>query len=123
GATITAIELPTAFPYFAAIAAVVGSGLNRGQEIGLLLVFNVCFVAPLLGILATLVFAGSHADRALGVGRRFLERFWPHMLAILILIVGVVAVLVGVSGLAAAGHGGVGRFFRHVRHFFHLHPR
>ena len=28
GATITAIELPTAFPYFAAIAAIVGSGWN-----------------------------------------------------------------------------------------------
>ena len=30
GATITAVELPTAFPYFAAIAAIVGSGLGAG---------------------------------------------------------------------------------------------
>ncbi len=121
GATITAVELPTAFPYFAAIAAVVGAGLNRGQEIGLLLIFNLCFVAPLLGILATLIFAGSHAQRALRLGRLFLERFWPHLLAVLIALVGAVAILIGASGLVAAGHGSLSRLIRHIRqHIFHL---
>src|SRR5579884_3427363 len=43
GATITAIELPTAFPYFAAIAAIVGADLDTTQELGLLLIFNACF--------------------------------------------------------------------------------
>src|SRR5438067_1802734 len=44
GATITAVELPTAFPYFAAIAAIVGSGLDVARQAVLLLLFNVCFV-------------------------------------------------------------------------------
>src|ERR1700733_5192623 len=34
GASITAVELPTAFPYFAAIAAIVGSGLGPGRDLG-----------------------------------------------------------------------------------------
>jgi cytochrome c biogenesis protein CcdA len=123
GATITAVELPTAFPYFAAIAAVVGAGLDVVQEFGLLLIFNVCFVLPLVGILITLTVAGERSQKVLGVGRRFLERRWPEVLAGLIMLVGVAAVLVGASGLAAAGHGGVGRFFQRVRHIFHLHPQ
>ncbi len=47
GATITAVELPTAFPYFAAIAAIVGSGLGPVRQLMLLLLFNLCFVLPL----------------------------------------------------------------------------
>lgn len=115
GATITAVELPTAFPYFAAIAAVVGGGIGPPREVILLLIFNVCFVLPLIGILITLVVAGPRSDRILGVGRRFLERRWPHILAILLALVGVLAILLGSSGLAG------GRFSCRVRHILQLH--
>ena len=64
GATITALELPTAFPYFAAIAAVVGSGLGPGRQIGLLLIFNICFVLPLIAIVVTLTVAGPNGFNA-----------------------------------------------------------
>jgi cytochrome c biogenesis protein CcdA len=120
GAGITAVELPTAFPYFAAIAAVVGSGLGPARELGLLIVFNVCFILPLLGILGTLVFAGDHADRVLTRGRVWLERRWPHILCFLIVVVGVVAIFFGATGLASGIHGRVGRFFRHMRRHIHL---
>src|SRR5450755_1185634 len=89
GATITAVELPTAFPYFAAIAAVVGSGLDVVRQIVLIVLFNVCFIAPLLAILATLTFAGPDAVRWLVRGREFLERRWPTVLAVLALIAGI----------------------------------
>ena len=69
GATITAVELPTAFPYFAAIAAIVGSGFDIMRQLILLVLFNVCFVLPLLGILAMLEFAGPNAKRLLATGR------------------------------------------------------
>jgi cytochrome c biogenesis protein CcdA len=120
GASITAVELPTAFPYFAAIAAIVGSGLGVVREFGLLLVFNVCFVLPLIGIVATLVLAGDRADQMLTRARAYLERRWPHILCGLILAVGVVALVFGATGLAAGIHGRVGRFFRHFRHALHV---
>jgi cytochrome c biogenesis protein CcdA len=122
GATITAVELPTAFPYFAAIAAIAGSGLGVLREFVLLLVFNFCFVLPLIGIVGVLTFAGDRAGRLLTSAREFLERRWPHALAILLLIVGLVALVFGGTGLAAGTHGRFGRFFRHVRHLLHLHP-
>ncbi len=120
GATITAFELPTAFPYFAAIAAVVGSGLGPVRELVLLLVFNVCFILPLLAIEATLVFGGDRAGGILTRGRGYLERRWPHIVCALIVIVGVVAIFFGATGLATGIHGRVGRFFRHVRPHLHL---
>jgi cytochrome c biogenesis protein CcdA len=122
GASITALELPTAFPYFAAIAAVLASGLGPARQLVLLVIFNICFVVPLLAIVATLTFAGPRSDRLLAKWRSFLERRWPHTLAILFVIVGVFALLFGVTGFAAQGHGRFGRFFRHVRHILHLHP-
>ncbi len=121
GATITAVELPTAFPYFAAIAAVVGSGLGAAREFLLLFVFNLCFVAPLIGMEAVLLLAGESAEKVLGRGRRFLERRWPHIVVILLSVIGLVAVVFGATGLASGIHGNVGRFFRHVKRKFHLH--
>ncbi|HEY2436817.1 MAG TPA: GAP family protein [Solirubrobacteraceae bacterium] len=120
GATISAVELPTAFPYFAAIAAVVGSGLGPARDFFLLVVFNVCFVLPLLGILATLIVERDRAGQVLARARRYLERRWPHILCVLIVIVGVVAIFFGATGLATGIHGRVGRFFRRFRRHLHL---
>jgi cytochrome c biogenesis protein CcdA len=122
GATISAVELPTAFPYFAAIAAILASGYGPIRQLILLAVFNFCFVAPLIGIVAILTFAGEQSERILARWRDFLERRWPQLTAALLLLVGVLALLFGATGLAGQGHGRVGRFFRHIRHMFHLHP-
>src|ERR1700722_18926990 len=52
GAGIMAVELLTAFPYFAAIAAIAASRTSVVTEIGLLGVFNLVFFAPLLAVTA-----------------------------------------------------------------------
>jgi cytochrome c biogenesis protein CcdA len=119
GATITAVELPTAFPYFAAIAAVVGSGVGLTRQLFLIALFNLCFVLPLLGIAAILTFAGPRADRMLAVSRGFLERHWPALLAGLGLLAGLFVVFLGVSGLLAENHSHFGRFIRGLRHAIH----
>jgi cytochrome c biogenesis protein CcdA len=59
GAGLALVEFPTALPYFAAIAAIVGSGKGIPSQIGLLAIFNVCFVLPLVGIFALRSFAGD----------------------------------------------------------------
>ena len=85
GATITAVELPTAFPYFAAIAALVGADLSVVRIVFLLVIFNVCFILPLLAILGVLTFAGPNAQLVLTRGREWLEARWPTVLAVLAL--------------------------------------
>jgi cytochrome c biogenesis protein CcdA len=122
GGTIIAVELPTAFPYFAAIAAVVGSGLGVFRGFILLVIFNACFVLPLLGILGVLLAFGDRADRVLGRGRRFLERRWPHVLVALLGVVGLLALALGVTGFASGIHGRIGHFFRGVHRSIHLRP-
>jgi cytochrome c biogenesis protein CcdA len=99
GAAITAVELPTAFPYFAAIAAIVGSDANVPEELLLLALFNAAFLAPVLVILAVLVVAGERAEPLLNRLGRALQEQWPTIAGALLLLVGVWAAVVGVVGL------------------------
>ena len=119
GAVITAVELPTAFPYFAAIAAIVGSGLGIANQAILLVLFNVCFVLPLIGILGTLTFAGDRAQELLASARRKLEAHWPALLAGLALLAGAFVLALGITGLAGLSHSHSARFFRRLRKLLH----
>lgn len=115
GASITAVELPTAFPYFAAIAAIVGAGIGPVRALTLLFLFNVCFVLPLLLIVGTLTFAPDKAERVLSWARAFLQRHWPAVLAGLALVAGLFVVALGVSGIGAT-HS---RFLRRLHRTLH----
>jgi cytochrome c biogenesis protein CcdA len=118
GATITAIELPTAFPYFAAIAAIVGSGLDPVRQLVLLVLFNICFIAPLIGIIATLAFAKDEAEHVLGSIRDWLHDHWPTLLAILAVVAGVLVIVLGVTGLAGPNNR-ASRLVHRLRGLFH----
>lgn len=115
GASITALELPTAFPYFAAIAAIVGSDLDAVRDLSLLLLFNFCFVLPLLGIVAVLSLAPETSERLLSRARQFLQHHWPAVLAGVALLAGMFVILLGVTGFGAA-HS---RFLRRLHRTLH----
>jgi cytochrome c biogenesis protein CcdA len=119
GATITAVELPTAFPYFAAIAAIVGSGLGPARQLVLLLMFNLCFVLPLIVMVVAMSLAGDGAIEKLNRARDFLERRWPVVLSVLLLGAGVFVVLLGVTGFAGRSQSRLGRLLRRVHHLIH----
>lgn len=121
GATITAVELPTAFPYFAAIAAIVGSQQPILNQMLVLVVFNLCFIAPLLGMIAVLSFAGPEAYAMLTRWRLWLEARWPVVLAVLALLAGLFVTLLGVTGIASSHNNDFGSFARRLRHILHLH--
>src|SRR3954454_6414817 len=99
GAAIAAIELPTAAPYLAVIAAIVASSATAPQEIGLVFLFCVAFVAPLVAIIVILLVAGEHTEGWLQKGTAWLQRQWPVVLAVLLLLVG--------SGLSMLGGAGL----------------
>jgi cytochrome c biogenesis protein CcdA len=102
GAMITAVELPTAFPYFAALAAIMGSGLGIVRQAMLVVLFNVCFILPLLAIIAILRFAGERADTELARARDFLECHWPVILAAVALLAGGITIALGATGTVRA---------------------
>jgi cytochrome c biogenesis protein CcdA len=99
GASIAAVELPTAVPYFAVIAAIVASNASVPQAIGLVALYCAGFVLPLLAIIAILLVAGERANGWLQRGRDWLQRRWPVVLATLLLLVGSGLTVLGGSGL------------------------
>ena len=99
GASLAAVELPTAAPYFAVIAGIVASNASVAQEIVLLVLYNVAFVLPLLAIIMLMLFAGERADPWLQEGGAWLQRRWPVVLASLLLFVGSVLTALGGTGL------------------------
>lgn len=119
GLTITVVELPTAFPYFAVIAAIVGSGVGLERQLIVLALYNVCFVLPLLLMIATLAIAGDRSERILTRARDLLQRHWPALLAGLALLAGTFVTLLGITGLVSHGHGTAARLSRRFRHLVH----
>jgi cytochrome c biogenesis protein CcdA len=99
GASIAAVELPTAVPYIAVTVAIVGSSATVPGKIGLVALYNVAFVLPLVLIIVVLLIAGERADRWLQEGGAWLQRRWPVVLASLLLLVGSILTVLGGAGL------------------------
>jgi cytochrome c biogenesis protein CcdA len=99
GATISAVDLPTAAPYFAVVAGIVASTATVPEEIALLLIYNLAFVAPLLAIAVVLAVAGTDAEPLLERAAEWLQRRWPVVLAALLLFVGAALTVLGGTGL------------------------
>lgn len=115
GITIAVVELPTAIPYFAVIAAVVGSGLGPLRQLIALALYNVCFVLPLILMILTLVIAPEQAGQIIRRARDWIQRRWPPLLAGLALIAGLFVITLGITGLTSGGHGKIGRASRRLR--------
>lgn len=119
GLTISAVELPTAFPYFAAIAAIVGSGLGPLRQLIALGLYNVAFVLPLILMIIVLEVSGERAKAIIEAARDWLQKHWPTLVAVLALVAGVFVTLLGVTGLASGQHNAVGRLSRRFRRAIH----
>jgi hypothetical protein len=100
GAGIMLVELPTAIPYFAVIAAIAEAELSPLKDVGLILLFNVIFVAPLLAILGVRLLASERAVEKLERLRLGLHRHIGVVLPLLVGLVGLVLVGMGIAGLA-----------------------
>ena len=112
GAGIMAVELPTAFPYFAAIAAVVGSGKAIPEQVVLIAIYNGCFILPLLGMILVLWIAPDRATVLLVRARDLLQRHWVVVLGSVLALAGVFVIVLGATGVASHIHNGFGHFSR-----------
>jgi cytochrome c biogenesis protein CcdA len=81
GAGIAGIELLTAFPYFAAIAMIVGSGVSNAERLLLLILYCVVYTLPLIAIAVLIAVMGERADRILRPVGSWLSAHWPAVVA------------------------------------------
>jgi cytochrome c biogenesis protein CcdA len=100
GAAIMAVELPTAIPYFAAIAAIVESGRSDSTQILLLLLYNVVFVVPLIALFGVLALAGERGKQIAARARVQLELWAPRIAPAALGVASVVLLALGAVGLA-----------------------
>ncbi len=94
-AGIAGIELLTAFPYFAAIAMVLGSSVSGAGKISLLVLYNLVYVLPLLAIVAIRAIMGEKGAELLLPVTNWIQTHWPM----------VVAPVAGVAGAAVTVYG------------------
>lgn len=99
GAGIAVVEIPTALPYFAAIAVVVGSGVRPTLQVLLLAVFNLVFLLPVLVLLGLRMLAGERSRAWLFRLRGRIDAWLASLAPALVAIVGLVLVAIGAVGL------------------------
>jgi hypothetical protein len=99
GAGIILAELPTAFPYFAALAAIVGSTANLAGQLELVALFNVAFILPLLVIIGVRAVAGPRAEAVLELTRRAMERYAGVILPCAVGLIAAVLLILGILGI------------------------
>jgi cytochrome c biogenesis protein CcdA len=99
GGGIALVEFPTALPYFAAIAAVVGSGKSIPTEVILLAIFNLCFVLPLVAIFVLRTFAGDRTQALLTRARTRVDGWLATLVPGIVALIGLALVAVGLWGI------------------------
>lgn len=99
GVLIMVFEFPTAIPYFAVIATVVGSGRSPATQVALLAIFNLCFALPVLALLGYRAVAGRSALARLLRLRGRIDRLLALLAPVLVVLVGLALLGVGLAGL------------------------
>ncbi|HUA47667.1 MAG TPA: GAP family protein [Solirubrobacteraceae bacterium] len=101
GAGIAGLELLTAFPYFAAIALIAGSGVSNAGKLWLLLLYCVVYTLPLIAIVVTITLAGEGAERILERIGDWMLAHWPAVVGPLTAVFGFAVLVFGVVQLAS----------------------
>jgi cytochrome c biogenesis protein CcdA len=99
GAGIMAIELPTAFPYFAAILATLGAVHGAGGQAVFIVLYNVVFVLPLLALTVLVAVTGDRYRDRISRVAMLIRTHGPDLLPVGVAIIGGVLVAIGVHGL------------------------
>jgi hypothetical protein len=99
GAGIMAVELPTAFPYFAAILATLGAVHGAVGQTVFIVLYNLVFIAPLLALTVLVAVTGSrYRDRIARVST-LIATHGPDLLPPGVAIIGGALVVIGIHGL------------------------
>jgi cytochrome c biogenesis protein CcdA len=101
GAGIAGLELLTAFPYFAAIAMIAGSGVSDVGKLSLLVLYCVIYTLPLIAIAVVIAIMGERAERILRPVSDWLSAHWPVVVAPLTAAFGIGVLAFGIVQLSS----------------------
>ena len=99
GAGVAGLELATAFPYFAAIALIVGSGVSAAGKLSLLILYCVVYTLPLIAIAIICAVMGDRAETVLRPAGEWLSAHWPAVVGPLTAALGMAVLVFGVVEL------------------------
>jgi hypothetical protein len=99
GAGIAGIELLTAFPYFAAIAMVLGASVSAAGKVFLLVLYNLVYVLPLIAIVVVRAIMGEKGAQLLVPVSDWIETHWPAVAAPIAGLVGAALTVYGIVQL------------------------
>ena len=102
GAGMTIVGLPGAVPYLAAINLILRSDQTIGQEVIVLVVYNIAFVAPLFAVVALRLLLGERSLPLLDVTRSFFDRWGQRLIVGVMLVLGAVLIVDGVGWFLGA---------------------
>jgi cytochrome c biogenesis protein CcdA len=81
GAGIAGVELLTAFPYFAAIALLLGASVAAPAKAFLLVLYNLIYVLPLIAIVVVRAIMGERGAELLLPVSDWIQTRWPSVVA------------------------------------------
>ena len=96
GSLMTVVDLPTAFPLFIVVGAIVHEDYGRLQEGALMVLYGVTYVLPLVAILALRAAGGERGERCLVALRERVTRWAPVALSVLSGLIGVALIAFGI---------------------------
>jgi cytochrome c biogenesis protein CcdA len=99
GALVTVLDLPTAFPYFGAIAVIVSADVPAAAQLILLVAFNVLYVLPLALVPGAHLAFGARGHALLARIRGAVERIAAPLLVVGAGGAGVALVVRGAAGV------------------------
>ncbi len=100
GAGIAGLELLTAFPYFAAIAMIVGSSASGPGKVWLLILYCVVYTLPLIGIAIVCLLIGDRAEGVLRPVVDWMFTRWPMIVGPLAAVIGIGLTVYGIVKLS-----------------------
>jgi cytochrome c biogenesis protein CcdA len=99
GAGVAGLEMLTAFPYFAAIALIIGADVGAPETVLLLVLYCIVYALPLIAIATVCVLKGDRAESLLKPVVDWLFARWPVILGTLAVAIGIVLAVVGIVHL------------------------
>jgi cytochrome c biogenesis protein CcdA len=99
GMSVTLLEAPTALPYIAAIERIAQAKLSFYDLAGVLSIYNVVFVMPLIGLLGIYISFQDRRTELLKQINQSITQWTPKIMRVLLLVTGSVLLVSGIMSI------------------------